>query len=79
MIRLSRKMVVLLALAFIFAIGMNAYVLTAGNGDKDQTVGSYVDELRERGCDQVQVVWEKDGRIRVVWTQGSLMFTNRLY
>lgn len=79
MIRLPKKLVALLALAFIFAIGMNAYVLATGNGSEEQTVGAYVDELRGRGCEWVQVEWEKDGNIRVVWMQGSLLFANRLY
>ena len=79
MIKLSKKMVFLLALAFILAIGMNAYVLVNGNGSDEHTVGAYVDELRERGCEWVQVEWEKDGNIRVVWMQGSLMSASRLY
>jgi hypothetical protein len=79
MIRLSKKMVFLLALAFIFVIGMNAYVLVTGNSSGGQTVGAYVDELRERGCEWVQVDWEEDGSIRVVWMRGRLIFTSGLY
>ncbi len=79
MIRLSKKIIALLALAFFFAIGMNGYVLANMNGEEEQTLGSYVDEMRERGCDRIQVVWEDDGSVHVTWMQGNLMFARRLY
>ena len=79
MIRLSKKIVALLALAFIFAVSMNFYVLANVNGVEEQTLGSYVDELRERGCDRIQVVWEDGGSVHVTWMQGNLMFARRLY
>ena len=79
MIRLSKKIIALLALAFIFAISMNGYVLANMNGEEEQTLGSYVDEMRERGCDRIQVVWGDDGSIHVTWMQGNLMFARRLY
>ncbi len=79
MIRISKKLVALFVLAFIFAVSMNGYVLANGNGEQVETLGSYVDELRERGCDSVQVVWEDDGSINVTWMQGNLMFASRRY
>ena len=79
MVRISKKVIALLALASIAVIGMNGYSLANANGEQVETLGSYVDELRERGCDSVQVVWEDDGGIHVTWTQGNLMFASRRY
>ena len=79
MVRISKKVIALLALASIAVIGMNGYILANMVSEEEQTLGSYVDELRERGCDSVQVVWEDDGSVHVTWTQGNLMFAGRLY
>jgi len=58
---------------------MNGYVLANVYGEEEQTLGSYVDELRERGCDRVQIVWEDNGSIQVKWMHGNVMFAHRLY
>ena len=70
---------VLLVVAVIASLGVNGYVLAADGCDSEETVGAYIDDLRERGCDNVQVTWENDGGIRIVWTQGTLMFAHTLY
>ena len=79
MVRISKKVIALLALASVAVIGMNGYVLANMGTEEEQTLGSYVDELRERGCDSVQIVWEDDGGINITWMQGNLMFASRLH